>query len=58
MLNFGLALLGPIYIFLYSVQFVRWLHRQGYAGGSVAAAVVSLLSLGVTSLVLWRMFVV
>jgi glucose dehydrogenase len=56
MLRFAVAMLIPLWVFVYTVQFGRWLHKKRLALGAYSAYVIAGLSLLVSSVVLWRVY--
>jgi glucose dehydrogenase len=56
MLRFAASMLIPLWVFVYTVQFGRWLNRKKLLLGAVAAYVIAGLSLLVSGVVLWRVY--
>ncbi|MCL6631369.1 MAG: hypothetical protein K6T63_01945 [Alicyclobacillus herbarius] len=55
MLEFLISMLIPLGVGFYTYRFGKWVESKGSRIGSASAYVLALLSLGVTSVVLWRM---
>lgn len=56
MLNFALAMIVPLWVCFYTVQFGRWIHRREAAKAAVSAYALAVVTFVVSGAVLWRMF--
>jgi hypothetical protein len=57
MLKFIVAMLIPLWIAIYTVSFARWLRRRKDSFAAwISAYLLSIVSLGVSGVALWRIF--
>ena len=56
MLKFGLTMLIPLGVFIYTVQFGRWMQGKRLWLGAFTAYGFGVTALGLSGLILWRVF--
>jgi len=56
MLKFSLAMLVPLGVLIYTVQFGRWMQKKRLILGAVSAYVLAAVSLLLSGAVLWQIF--
>lgn len=56
MLRFLAAMLIPAWIFLYTIQFGRWMQKKDLLVAAVSVYVVACLAVAVAGAVLWRVY--
>jgi len=57
MLKFGMLMLIPIWIFIYTISFGRWLHRKREWMGASSVYLLAAGSVTLSSFVLWKLFI-
>lgn len=56
MLKFGLAMLVPLGVLIYTVQFGRWMQKKRLILGAISAYSLAAVSLLLSGVVLWNIF--
>lgn len=54
MLKFALAMLVPLGVLIYTVQFGRWMQKKRLMLGAISAYVLAAMSLLLSGAVLWK----
>lgn len=55
MLKFCSLMVIPVLVFFYTMSFSRWLAKRAGTGAYVSAAMLGVISLGVSAVTIWRL---